>query len=217
MLGGRDEAGLLASAKDLSDLGVKDVETARFECLETHDHEAFAEQAMERLGSIDLVLVAAGLLGTGDLDELHAEDVARSIATNFTGPAAAILAFANIMRRQGYGRIVVFSSVAGVRVRRSNFVYGGAKAGLDGFCQGLSDALVGTGVELMIVRPGFVDTKMTKGLPRAPFAVDAEAVANAVVRGLEQGATLVWVPGVLAFVFAALRLLPRRLWRRLPG
>lgn len=217
VLGGRDESSLLAAAKALSDLGVERVETAHFDALETTRHEAFAAHAMELLGSIDLVIVATGLLGTGELDTLDAGEVARSIDTNFAGPAAAATAFANLMRRQGYGRVVVFSSVAGVRVRRSNFVYGAAKAGLDGFCQGLSDALRGSGVDVMIVRPGFVHTKMTAGLTAAPFSVTADQVATAVVQGLEQGASLVWVPGVLAFVFGVLRFLPRSLWRLIPG
>lgn len=217
VLGGRDQSGLAAAAKELSDLGVERVETARFEALDTEGYEAFAERAMERLGSIDLLLVAIGLLGTGELDALNPDEVAHSIGTNFTGPAAGAIAFTQLMRNQGYGRVVVFSSVAGVRVRRSNFVYGAAKAGLDGFCQGLADALRGSGVDVMIVRPGFVRTKMTAGLAPAPFAVSADQVATAVVHGLEQGVSLIWVPRVLAYVFGVLRFLPQRLWRLLPG
>ena len=216
VLAGRDEAALVEAGKELSSLGVNVVEASRFDVRETMLHEAFAANAQRRLGSIDLLLVATGMLGAGDLDALDAETVANSVETNFTGPAAAIIAFVNIMRRQGYGRIVVFSYVAGVRVRRSNFVYGGAKAGLDGFCQGLGDALSGSGVELMIVRPGFVRTKMTAARTPAPFAASAEQVAASVVRGLEQGAEIVWVPKVLAVVFAGLRCLPRRVWRVLP-
>lgn len=217
VLGGRDESALLAVAKELQTLGVGSVETAHFDVLDTNHHEAFATDAQQHLGSIDLLVVAAGLLGTGALDKLDADQVANTIETNFTGPAAALIVFAKLMRVQGYGRIVVFSSVAGVRVRRSNFVYGGAKAGLDGFCQGLSDALVDTGVEVMIVRPGFVHTKMTAGRTPAPFAVSADEVASAVVRGLERSAGIVWVPSTLVFAFAVLQHLPRPLWRLLPG
>ena len=217
VLAGRDEIALARNAKELEDLGVEQVDTVRLDVLETERISEFSTNALERLGSVDLLVVATGLLGTGVLDELEAENVALSIETNFTGPAATIIAFANVMRSQGYGQIVVLSSVAGVRVRRSNFVYGGAKAGLDGFCQGLRDALVGSGVEVMIVRPGFVHTKMTTGKPPAPFAVSASEVGSAVVRGLERGATVVWVPSLLAYVFTAMRHLPQRLWRLLPG
>lgn len=217
LLAGRNEQALANVASELADLGIEDVQSVRFDLREVEGHETFASQAIERLGTIDLLLVAGGSLGTADLTILGAENVAEIIDTNFAGPAAAIIAFAREMRKQGSGRIVVFSSAAGARVRKANFVYGGAKAGLDGFCQGLNDALAGTGVEVMIVRPGFVRTKMTAGKAPAPFATGADEVATAVVRGLEQGAAVVWVPSALAAIFVVLRLLPQRIWRLLPG
>lgn len=217
VLAGRDIDALGAAADELRALGAEQVETGLLDVRETAGIDAFATDAARRLDGVDLVVVAVGLLGTAELDELDADAVANSIATNFTGPAAATLAFAQVMRRQGYGKIVVFSSVAGVRVRRSNFVYGAGKAGLDGFCQGLRDSLEGTGVEVVIVRPGFVHTKMTAGRAAAPMSVGAEDVATAVVSALEKGTATVWVPGALAYVFTALRHLPGPLWRRLPG
>ena len=179
--------------------------------------ENFADAAARRLGDIDLVLVAAGELDMADLATLDAPRVAALATTNFTGPAAAMTAFARVLRAQGHGRIVVLSSVAGYRVRAANFVYGAAKAGLDGFALGLGDALAGSGVNVMVVRPGFVRTKMTAGRKATPLAVDASDVATVVVRGLETGAAVVWVPPVLRYVFAIFRLLPRSLWRRMPG
>jgi decaprenylphospho-beta-D-erythro-pentofuranosid-2-ulose 2-reductase len=116
---------------------------------------------------------------------------------------------------QGHGTIVVLSSVAGERVRASNFVYGASKAGLDGFAQGLGDSLRGTGVEVLVVRPGFVHTRMTAGLDAAPLATTPEAVAKAVVEGLARGSHTVWVPAALRFVMIALRHLPRPIFRRL--
>jgi decaprenylphospho-beta-D-erythro-pentofuranosid-2-ulose 2-reductase len=152
-----------------------------------------------------------------DLTTLDARRVASLTTTNFTGPAAAMTAFARVLRAQGHGQIVVLSSVAGYRVRAANFVYGAAKAGLDGFATGLGDALCGSGVSVMVVRPGFVRTKMTAGRKATPFAIDAPEVAHAVVRGLEKGAEVVWVPPVLRYVFGFLRVVPRSLWRRMPG
>jgi decaprenylphospho-beta-D-erythro-pentofuranosid-2-ulose 2-reductase len=105
---------------------------------------------------------------------------------------------------------------SGLRVRRSNFVYGSTKAGLDGFALGLGDALHGSGARVMVVRPGFVRTPMTAHLPAAPFAVDADEVAAAVVDGLARDAGIVYVPALLRPIFAVLRLLPRGVWRRLP-
>ena len=121
------------------------------------------------------------------------------------------------LTRQGHGRIVVLSSVAGYRVRRSNYVYGSAKAGLDGFALGLGESLRGTGVSVHIVRPGFVRTKMTTGRPPVPFTVGPDRVAADTVRGLRSAKTVIWSPGVLKWVVGPLRLLPQALWRRLPG
>ena len=113
---------------------------------------------------VDLVVVAVGELGRQEVDEVDPDRIAHMMTVNFTWPAAALSSVADRLRRQGHGRIVVLSSVAGFRVRRSNFVYGAAKSGLDGFATGLSEALRGTGVSLHVVRPGFVRTKMTAGL-----------------------------------------------------
>ena len=217
VLAGRDEAGLQATATELRAHGVERVLTWSLDVAETDRLDAFAERAVSELGSVDLVLMAVGALGASDLDALNTEAVSRTIVTNFAGPAAILGAFVATLRAQGTGRIVVLSSVAGVRVRKANFVYGAAKAGIDGFALGLGDALEGTGVGVTVVRPGFVRTKMTAGLKAAPFAVESQVVADAVVRGLETGASVVWVPPVLRPLLALMRLLPRGLWRRIPG
>jgi len=118
---------------------------------------------------------------------------------------------------QGSGRIVVFSSVAAVRARPATVLYGSAKAALDRFASGLAQSLRGSGVVVQIVRPGFVHTKMTRGLRPAPFAVGPEDVAAAVMRGIERDQAIIWVPGFLRWLYLVLRHLPRQLWARLPG
>jgi short-subunit dehydrogenase len=110
----------------------------------------------------------------------------------------------------------MLSSVAGERVRRANPVYGGTKAGIDGFAQGLGDILAGDGVHMLIVRPGFVVSQMTTGLKPAPFATTPEMVADATVKGLTAKRRTVWVPATLRYVFSVLRHLPAPVWRRLP-
>ena len=150
-------------------------------------------------------------------DELDPGRVGRMMTVNLTWPAAALVATANQLRRQGHGRIIVLSSVAGYRIRRSNFIYGSAKAGLDGFAVGLSESLRGTGVSIHVVRPGFVRTKMTAGRPAAPFAVGPEQVASDIARGIDLKQTVIWSPRKLGLLFPMLRLLPNALWRRLPG
>jgi decaprenylphospho-beta-D-erythro-pentofuranosid-2-ulose 2-reductase len=123
------------------------------------------------------------------------------------------LAVARQFRRQGHGTLMVLSSVAGVRPRRSNFVYGSTKSAADAFAQGLGDSLVEAGARVMVVRPGFVHSRMTAGMDAQPFAINPDTVADHVVRGLERGREIVWTPPVLAVVFGVMRLLPRRVWR----
>ena len=164
-----------------------------------------------------MVVLAVGDLGEPEGDEESPERVAHMLTVNATWPAAALTAAAAHLRAQGHGRIVVLSSVAGYRVRRANFVYGSAKAGLDAYAVGLGEALRDSGASVHVVRPGFVRTKMTEGRPVVPFAVGPERVASDVMRGLERGQAVIWSPPLLRWVFPALRLLPQSLWRRLPG
>jgi decaprenylphospho-beta-D-erythro-pentofuranosid-2-ulose 2-reductase len=190
------------------------VDVVSFDADAPDTHEHLIDDAFDRHGDIDLVLVAFGVLG----DEATATDPAAATAlvrTNHLGAVSTMIAAARRLRVQGHGTIVVLSSVAGERVRASNFVYGASKAGLDGFAQGLGDSLRGTGVEVLVVRPGFVHTRMTAGLDAAPLATTPEAVAKAVVEGLARGSHTVWVPAALRFVMIALRHLPRPIFRRL--
>ncbi len=214
---GRDEIGLAMAAKELQALGAQQVDVLTFDVTDFTRADAVVRDASTRLGQVDMVLVATGVLGDQSRDEVDPEAVARVLSTNSTGPAAVLAAFAAVLRQQGHGRIIVLSSVAGVRVRRANYIYGASKAGLDAFAQGLAEALRGSGASLMIVRPGWVATRMTKGRDPAPFATTREAVAADVIAGMERSSAVVWSPGSLRLVFAMLRLLPGGLWRRLPG
>ena len=217
VLAGRDRAALERAAGDLR-ATVPRVETVSFDAATPGGVDKVVRRCFEAAGEpLDLVIMAVGELGDPEGDEQDPDRVAQMVTVNLTWPAAALTAVANGLRAQGHGRIVVLSSVAGYRVRRANFVYGSAKAGLDGFALGLSEAVRGTGVSVHVVRPGFVHTKMTEGRPAAPFAVGPERVAADVVRGLAAGQTVIWSPGTLRFVFGTLRLLPQALWRQLPG
>jgi decaprenylphospho-beta-D-erythro-pentofuranosid-2-ulose 2-reductase len=213
---GRDQVGLGAAAAELRALGASEVETLTLDVTDVTRASTVIRDASARLGQVDLVVVASGVLGA-EGDERDPEAVARILSTNATGPAAVLTASASVLREQGHGRIVVLSSVAGVRIRRANYVYGASKAGLDAFAQGMAESLRGSGASLMIVRPGWVATRMTEGRTPAPLATTPDAVAADVVTGLERSATVVWSPGSLRLVFAVLRVLPRSLWRRLPG
>lgn len=192
------------------------VEAVSFDASAVATHEQVLTAAAERHGDIDTVIVAFGQLGDNAALSIDPVAAAQLVQVNVGGAVASSIAAANVMRRQGHGAIVVLSSVAGERVRKGNLVYGATKAGLDGFAQGLGDDLVGTGVSVLIVRPGFVHSSMTEGLPAAPFAATPDQVAEATVRGLRAGRRIVWAPSVLRYVFSMLRHVPSPIWRRLP-
>lgn len=218
VLAGRSGPNLDRAAERVREGGAGPVVSIDFDALDTGSHDTVLERAVAAAGrDIDVVIVAFGLLGRQDEDEAGGEGAARLAATNYVGAVSAGLAAARVLRRQGHGALVALSSVAGERVRRANFIYGSSKAGMDGFFQGLADSLHGTGVEVLIVRPGFVHSKMTEGMAAAPFATTPEAVAAATVKALQNGRPVVWVPAVLRPVFMVFRHLPRALWRRMPG
>jgi decaprenylphospho-beta-D-erythro-pentofuranosid-2-ulose 2-reductase len=220
VLAGRDTSRLEQTAAELAP-SIERTATVTFDAADPDAAGSavrVVRQCFESAGEeVDLVVVAVGELGHQDEDEADPARVARMLTVNTTWPAAAMTEAAQLLREQGHGRILVLSSVAGYRVRRSNFVYGAAKAGLDGFAQGLGEAVRGSGVSVHVVRPGFVRTKMTEGRPAAPFAVGPERVAEDALRGLERGQRVIWSPGVLRTVFGLLGLLPAALWRKLPG
>jgi decaprenylphospho-beta-D-erythro-pentofuranosid-2-ulose 2-reductase len=135
---------------------------------------------------------------------------------NYVAAVSFGVRLASAMRRQGRGSIIALSSVAGERVRRSNFVYGSTKAGMDGFYLGLGEAVADDGVHVLVVRPGFVRTKMTAGRADAPLAVDADQVADAVVAAVAERKALIWVPAVFRPLMSLVRHVPRRLFRWLP-
>jgi decaprenylphospho-beta-D-erythro-pentofuranosid-2-ulose 2-reductase len=205
-----------ATADALRAAGASLVEPLEFDVAEPASHEAAVARAVDLVGDLDVVVDAVGVLGSTPAYEADPAGAAHSAVVNFAGHVSAGLAVARVLRTQGHGTLVVLSSAAGARVRKANYVYGAAKAGLDGFAQGLGDALAGSGARVLLVRPGFVRTQMTTGMPDGPFAIGADDVARAVVDGLASGRETVWVPAKLGPLFAVLRLLPRAVWRRLP-
>ena len=167
-------------------------------------------------GDIDVALVAFGLLGDNEKAWTDVATAVELAQVNYTAAVGVGVALGERMTAQGHGSIVAFSSVAGERARRSNFVYGSTKAGLDAFYSGLTEALRPVGVHVTVVRPGFVHTRMTEGLRPAPLSTTPEAVAAVVVDAVRTRKELVWAPAPLRFVMSALRHVPRPIFRRLP-
>jgi decaprenylphospho-beta-D-erythro-pentofuranosid-2-ulose 2-reductase len=215
VLAGRPSAARDAAVAALTAEGIQGVEAVDFDAADTSQHADVVNEVFDA-GDVDIALLAFGVLG--DQAEAEADpDAAVAVATvNYTGAVSAGLRVAARLRQQGHGTLVVLSSVAGDRARRSNFVYGSTKAGLDAFAQGLGDALHGTGARVLIVRPGFVRTRMTAGMDEAPMTIDPQDVAAIIVKALRKGKETVYAPGPLRFVMAGLKTVPRPLFRRLP-
>ncbi|HVB44783.1 MAG TPA: SDR family NAD(P)-dependent oxidoreductase [Streptosporangiaceae bacterium] len=210
LLAGRDEQRLVAAGKELP----LPCTPVTFDALAVQTHPAVIEQVFAA-GPVDLVVAATGVLTPqADLDS-DPVLAARLIDTNFTSHVTTLLTAAARLRAQRHGTIVVLSSVAAIRPRKANYVYGAAKAGLDAFARGLTDALAGSGVRVLLVRPGFVTGRMTAGMAAAPLASTPGQVGAAVAAALEGTASQIWVPRSLAMMAMVLRLVPRPLWRKM--
>ncbi len=187
--------------------------TVPFDATDHGAHEAWFDELADRIGDLDVVVQAFGQLG---VDAASDPAVAAALVeVNTAGAVSSGLAAAGRLRTQGHGTLIVLSSVAGVRSRGSNFVYGATKAGQDAFSTGLAAHLAGSGVHVLTVRPGFVRSRMTAGLTEAPFACDPSDVGAAVADAVRRRRRVVWVPGVLRLVFGVLRFAPEFVWRRL--
>ncbi|ONM50162.1 SDR family NAD(P)-dependent oxidoreductase [Nocardia donostiensis] len=216
VLAARRSGELAAETALIEAAGAAAVHRVEFDADDTGSHPALLEKVATEHGPIGVAVLAFGILG----DQARAEkDPAHALAvlhTDYNAQVSVLTVLANQLRVQGSGHIVVFSSVAGARVRRANYVYGSAKAGLDGFASGLGDALHGSGVHLLLARPGFVIGRMTEGMSPAPFSSTPAQVADAVVAALGRRAGKVWVPRALGPIFFGMRLLPQAVWRRMP-
>jgi len=211
----REPAGAQSTVDRLTAAGVS-ASAIAFDALKPETHATVLNDAFAG-GDFDLVISAFGILGPQvecDADPMFALQV---VNANFGGAVTSSLIVADLMRRQGHGTLLMITSIAAMRGRADNYVYGSTKAGQDLFAHGLGDALVGSGVRVVVVRPGFVHTKMTEGMKPAPFSTTPEKVAEVVVDGLAKGRELIFAPSILRFVFAGLIHAPRMIWRRLGG
>jgi decaprenylphospho-beta-D-erythro-pentofuranosid-2-ulose 2-reductase len=201
--------------------GAKSVEVLDFDAVDTKSHPALIESAWAN-GDVDVAIVAFGLLG--DAEELW-QNQAKAVLVaqvNYTAAVSVGVLIGEKMRAQGFGQIIAMSSVAGERVRRSNFVYGSTKAGLDGFYLGLGEALREFGVHVLVIRPAQVRTSTTlehwkaTDSKEAPFTVNKEDVAELAVASAAKGKDLVWAPGPVRYLMAVMRHIPRPIFRKLP-
>jgi decaprenylphospho-beta-D-erythro-pentofuranosid-2-ulose 2-reductase len=196
--------------------GDTEVEVVRFDGADHSSMAAVVDEVSAPGRDIEVAVIAHGVLAEGADYYADPAAVHGVLAVNTTATAALLYAVAARMRAQGYGRIILLSSVAGVRVRKGNPVYGASKAAVDSLALAIDHELEGTGVSILIVRPGFVVSKMTTGMKKAPFSSTPGAVARIVAKAANSGTTVVYAPSVLRWVFGIFRVLPQAVWRRLP-
>lgn len=212
---GRSPDALARAADALQGTGSQRATVLEVDARRTDDHAAVVDEAVRRLGGVDIAIVAVGLLGERGGMPSDFDAAIELLQVNFVGAGSLLLQLARAMRDGGGGTLVVLSSVAAERARRSNVLYGASKAGLDALAQGLADALRSERVRVLVVRPGFVHTRMTRGLKPAPLSTDAQAVADVVLDGLERDAQTVWAPKRLRWLMLVVKALPRRVFRRM--
>lgn len=216
VLAARGEYGMEELHQELSAAGATAVHTLSFDATEVESHRDVVERAAQLAGeSITTAVVAFGILGDqerAERDEAHAFDIA---LVDYAAQVSMLTVLADVMSS---GHIVAFSSIAGWRARRANYVYGSTKAGLDAFCQGLADRLHGTDLSLITARPGFVIGSMTTGMKPAPLSVTPDVVAEAVARVIESGSgsRTLWIPRALQLLAWIMKLVPRPIWRHMP-
>lgn len=207
--------------------GAAAVHTVEFDADDLGSHAPLVAKLVAEHGPIATAVLAFGILGDQARAERDPGHATAIVHTDFVAQVSLLTVLATTMREAGRrslvgerparrASIIVFSSVAGARVRRANYVYGSAKAGLDGFANGLADALHGSGVHLLLVRPGFVIGRMTAGMDPAPLSSTPAQVAEATVKALAKGRREVWIPRSLGAAVVVMRLLPRFVWRRMP-
>lgn len=214
VLAGRDLTKMGATADRLRRAGAETVDLVPFDADDPSSHAEVISKIWADHPDLDVVILAFARLGDQEALTNDPASAASLAVTNYAGAVSASLAVAEHLRRQAHGTLVIISSVAGDRARADNYVYGSTKAGLDAFAQGLGDDLDGSGARVMVVRPGFVRTSMTEGMPDGPMATTADAVAADIVAGIRRGAHTVYSPAKLRPVFAVLKALPRPIWRR---
>lgn len=210
VLAARGSDGLDDVKRRLLAAGATVVRAVNFDATNLDSHRRIVREA----GEVTSAIVAFGILGDQELAERDEREAARIATVDYVAQVNMLTVLADEMAR---GEIFAFSSIAGWRARRANYVYGSTKAGLDAFCQGLSDRLHGTGLNLILARPGFVIGAMTEGMKPAVMSVTPDVVADAVVEAAVKGrSTTVWIPRRLAVLATIMRLVPRPIWRHMP-
>jgi decaprenylphospho-beta-D-erythro-pentofuranosid-2-ulose 2-reductase len=215
MLVARNTRKLSAVAQDLLTRGAASAETWVADLDDTAAHPEMLNTAVERLGEIDLALIAHGVLGDQAAAEADYATAASILQTNFLSAVSLITWLANYFQARRSGTLAVISSVAGDRGRKSNYVYGASKGGLNVFLDGVRNRLDRDGVHVMTIKPGFVSTPMTAHIPQNALFASPEQVARGIIGALERRRDLVYIPWFWAGIMLLIRAIPRRFFKKL--
>ena len=216
LLVGRDPDKLAAVADDLRARGAKEVDTVVVDLLDLARCSRLIDEAVERLGGLDALLVAQGTLPDQAACEVDPELTLRELSLNAMGPITLLLRAAAYFETQRSGCLAVITSVAGVRGRRTNYVYGAAKAAVSTVLEGLRGRMGEAGVSVVDIRPGFVETPMTAHLPKKPLVATAASVGERVYRAMASGDAVVYTPWFWRWIALAIQLIPRSIFAKLP-
>ena len=212
----RNAEKLAAIADDLTVRGAEVCGTAHQDFNQYQGIEAVVNRAATSLGRVDIILVAHGSLPDQAICERSAEAVKTCIDDNFTSSAIILQSCAHLLHSQGNGTLAVISSVAGDRGRKSNYMYGSAKAGIDALLQGLRGRFAATDIKIVNIKPGMVKTPMTAGMKQGLLWSTPEAIAPAIVKAMSTGRAVSYVPGYWRFIMCVIRALPTAVLARLP-
>ncbi len=204
----RNATHLDSVGKDLATRGAAAVYVETIDLDETTAHAGLLERAVDALGDVDCALIAHGVLGDQAAGERDFAVAAASLQTNFLSTVSLATWLANYFAAQYHGSLVVISSVAGDRGRKSNYIYGSAKAGLNAFLDGVRNRVDREGVQVLTVRPGFVATPMTAHLSRGPLFATPDAVARDILHAIEHRRDVLYTPWFWRWIMAMVRMIP---------
>ncbi|MGP8231694.1 MAG: SDR family NAD(P)-dependent oxidoreductase [Methylovirgula sp.] len=215
LLAGRNEARLNEIASDLKTRHATEAIDWPLDCASA-DASAELSKMVDRLGGLDILLLAYGALGDQAELERDPAAAAKLIITNFSSAAAWCLAAASVLERQRAGTLLVIGSVAGDRGRRSNFIYGATKGGLAHLVEGIAHKLAPLGARAVIIKPGFVDTPMTAAvIDKGALWAKPEAIAATIVRAGEKGGPEVYAPGFWRGIMLVIRNVPSAIFNKI--
>jgi short-subunit dehydrogenase len=212
---GRNAQRLEQIAADLVARGAKSATSHVLDMNDFDAHPDMLQACTAALGGIDIALIAHGTLSDQKSCEQDVKVAMRELSTNGLSVIALLTPLANLMENARTGVIAVISSVAGDRGRPSNYVYGTAKAAVTTFCEGLRARLFKSGVHVLTIKPGFVDTPMTAGLPLpGPLVATPERVANDIVRAVDKKKDSIYTPWFWSAIMLIIRSVPGFLFKR---